>query len=75
MRLHVESRAGAHGDPEPCAFQLGERRIDVVHIIDRWIGDEHSYYKIQASDLALYILRFTASEKKWELTLFRAPAR
>lgn len=73
MLLHVESHIGAHGDVEPFAFLLGDRRIDVVHIIDRWIGDERSYYKVQASDLALYILCFTPSEKKWELTLFRAP--
>lgn len=71
--LHVESRVGANGDMEPFAFLLGERRLDVVHVLDRWIGDDCSYYKIQASDLAMYILRFTLSQRKWELTLFQAP--
>lgn len=74
MLLHVASRAGASGDLEPFAFLVGDRRIDVVRVIDRWIGNDDSYYKIQASDLAIYILRFTASQTKWELTLFRAPA-
>jgi hypothetical protein len=74
MLLHVESHAGPNGEREPFAFLIGERRIDVVCILDRWIGDDHRYYKIEASDLALYILRFTPSEKKWELTLFQAPS-
>lgn len=73
MLLQVESRPGLHGDIEPIAFLLGARRIEVLHIIDRWIGADHRYFKIQASDLALYILRFAPSGARWEMTLFQAP--
>ncbi len=74
MLLHVESRPGLHGDIEPTAFQLGGQRIEVLQIIDRWIAIDHSYFKIEASDRGLYILRFTAAERQWELTLFQAPS-
>lgn len=73
MLEHVESRPGLHGDMEPQAFQLGERRIDVLEIVDRWIAADHSYFKVEASDRGLYILRFTPAERQWELTLFQAP--
>lgn len=74
MLLHVESQPGLHGDPEPIAFLLGGRRIDVLYITDRWIARDHSYFKVQASDRGTYILRFTPAERLWELTLFQAPA-
>lgn len=73
MLLHVESHAGLHGDREPLAFQLGETRIEVLQIIDRWIASDHSYFKIEASDRGMYILRFTPADQQWELTLFQAP--
>lgn len=74
MILHVESRPGLHGDPEPLAFLLGDKRSEVLHIVDRWIARDCSYFKIQASDRGVYILRYTPSERQWELTLFQAPS-
>lgn len=71
MLLHVESRLNLHGDIEPLAFMLGDQRIEVLQIVDRWIAPDHSYFKIEASDSALYILRFAPVEKQWELTLFK----
>lgn len=73
MHLHVESRSGPYGDREPLAFLLGGQRIDVVDIVDRWIAQDHSYYKISASDGGTYILRYSPSALEWELTLFQAP--
>jgi hypothetical protein len=73
LLLNVESRPGLHGDREPVSFQLGDQRIGVLQIIDRWIAYDHSYFKIEASDGGLYILRFTPPQGPWELTLFQAP--
>jgi hypothetical protein len=72
MILHVESRSGLHGDMEPHAFMLGRQRIEVLQIIDRWIAERHSYFKIEASDHGMYILRYTPPSREWELTLFQA---
>ncbi len=74
MLLYVENQADPHGDMEPVAFRLGEKRIEVLRIIDRWIAKDHSYFKIEASDHGLYILRFTPDDRQWELTLFQAPS-
>lgn len=75
MLLHVEGRPGPHGDIEPVAFLLGGRRVCVLQILDRWIALDHSYFKIEASDRGLYILRFSMPERQWELTLFQAPSQ
>jgi hypothetical protein len=72
MKLHVESRAGPYGDMEPLAFMLGGSRIEVLQVTDRWISEDYSYFKIEASDLGMYILRYTPPSREWELTLFHA---
>lgn len=72
MFLDVETRPGLHGDKEPVAFMLGDKRIEVVEILDRWIGGDHSYFKIQTNDQATYILRFEPLLNRWQLTLFKA---
>ena len=73
MLLDVETRAGAHGDPEPTAFSMGARRIAVSAVLDRWLAPEYGYFKVQADDGALYILRHDLPRDEWELTLFKAP--
>lgn len=73
MILQVESLSGQFGDREPSAFMLGGARIEVLEIVDRWIAAQHSYYKVQASDAATYILRYTVARNEWQLTLYQAP--
>jgi len=73
MILQVESRQGLHGDREPAAFMLGERRIEVMQIIDRWLAVDQCYFKLLGSDDATYILRFLPASHEWDMTLFQAP--
>jgi hypothetical protein len=73
MNLQVESTVDAHGDAEPRAFVLGERRIEVMRIIDRWLSPDYGYFKIRASDGGTYILRHDELSGQWELTLFKGP--
>lgn len=74
MDLHVESRPGYHNELEPTAFELGGHVVKVRQIIDRWIASDHSYFKVEADDSDIYILRFTPDERHWEMTLFQSQA-
>lgn len=74
MDLHVESRLGPQGELEPKLFELGGTMLEVIRIIDRWISSDYSYFKIEAADAGIYILRYTSDDKHWELTLFQARA-
>ncbi len=71
MEIHVETRPGPWGDPEPNVFYIGSRRIGVVDVIDRWLATEHGYFKITADDGDVYILRHDSRTQLWELTLFQ----
>jgi hypothetical protein len=70
MAIRVESDAGYRGEQEPCAFWLGERRLEVLEIVDRWIGPDQRWFKTRAADGHFYILRYDALSDEWELAAF-----
>jgi hypothetical protein len=74
MRLRVECYAGHRGEETPRALAIGERRIAVVEILDRWLAPDHRYFKIKGDDGAIYIVRHDTASDAWELTMFeRSP--
>jgi hypothetical protein len=76
MKISVECYAGYRGDQEPRAFQLGERRFEVVELLDRWLHPAHRYFKVKVPDGRLFILRHDALSGDWELAgLVGAAAR
>ncbi|HXF92644.1 MAG TPA: hypothetical protein VNK46_07790 [Nitrospiraceae bacterium] len=44
----------------PRAFFVGDRRIEVLEVLDWWSGRDHRYFKVQGDDGGLYILRYDA---------------
>lgn len=72
--LRVECYSGHRADERPVAFQLGERRVAVRKVVDRWYGEDHAYFKLTGEDGALYILRQDRGADTWELILMEIPA-
>jgi hypothetical protein len=73
--IRVECHAGHRAEEEPRAFWLGERRVEVVEIVDRWLSPDHRYFKVRADDTGTYILRHDTAADRWELTLFERGPR
>jgi hypothetical protein len=71
MKLKVECYAGYRGEQEPRAFILGERRLDVVSIQDRWLAPGHRYFRVAASDGHTWVLRHDEASGEWTLGAFR----
>ncbi len=67
MKIEVECYAGYRGEQEPRAFTMGERRYAVVEILDRWIAPDHRYFKVQADDGRMLVLRHGTASGEWEL--------
>ena len=74
MGLHVECHAGYRGEQEPRAFHLGERRLEVIEIVDRWMEPERRWFKCRASDGHTYILRHDEQSGEWDLAAFTRTA-
>ena len=70
MEIRVECYAGYRGEQEPTVFWLGERRLEVREILDRWIGPDYRYFRVKADDGDLYVLRRDDANDRWTLGAF-----
>lgn len=70
MTVRVECHPGHRGEKVPHVFSVGDRRIEVVEVLDCWTGRDHRYFKVRGSDSGLYILRHDTPSDEWEITLF-----
>lgn len=75
MAIHVECYPGYRGEEEPRAFLLGERRLTVVEVIDRWLSLDHRYFKVKADDGDVYILRHAEDSGEWTLGAYSGAPR
>ncbi|HQU16456.1 MAG: hypothetical protein B7Z66_04985 [Chromatiales bacterium 21-64-14] len=75
MDIRVQCYAGYCGEQEPHRFYLGQRPVEVLEIIDRWLAPERRYFKVQGDDAGIYILRHDADSGRWEMTLFDGGCR
>ena len=71
MKIGVECYAGHRGEEQPRAFTLGERRLEVLSVLDRWLAPDHRYFKVAAGDGNTYVLRYDEASGDWTLGAFR----
>jgi hypothetical protein len=67
MALRVECSAGLGGEPEPDVVWFGARRVGVRSVVDRWFAPDKRWFKVDADDEQLYVLRHDQSTGEWEL--------
>ncbi|WP_455246105.1 hypothetical protein [Petrachloros mirabilis] len=75
VMVRVECSVDHRGEAVPCAFLLGDRRIEVVELLDCWPGKDHRYFKVRGNNGCLYILRHDTPSGEWEITLFEQEQR
>ena len=71
MKIRVECYSGWRVEETPRRIFLGERRVEVLEILDRWLSPDHRYFKFTGDDDALYIIRHDCRSHTWDLTLYR----
>lgn len=72
MPIRVECYAGYCAEQEPLAFWCGERRLEVRAIVDRWVAPAQRWFKVDAGDGNVYILRHDEPSDDWEIAAFTA---
>jgi hypothetical protein len=70
----VDCYAGHRGEETPRRFRLGDRRIEIAEVLDRWLAPDHRYFKVKDRDGDLYILRHDVTASVWEVAYFRSGA-
>ena len=74
MEIRVECYAGHKGEETPRWFFIGERKVEVIEVLDRWLAPDHRYFKVRGDDGFFYILRHDVQSMQWELTLYTLPS-
>ena len=71
MKIRVECYSGYRGEETPRKIWLGNRKIEVKEIQDRWLSPNHRYFKIHGNDNAVYILRHDPELGEWDLAFYK----
>lgn len=71
LAIEVECYAGYRGEETPRALILGDRRIEVVAVLDRWLAPDHRYFKLEDPAGDTYIVRHDVGTGAWEMTMYR----
>ena len=74
MAIRVECYASYRGEQEPFAFWLGERRLTVRDVVDRWVAPEQRWFAVDANDGNVYVLRHDELSEAWEIVAYARAA-
>jgi hypothetical protein len=69
--IKVACYAGYKGEERPQRFQLGVQSLEVKGVEDQWYGPSSQYFRVQASDGNIYVLRHDQELDVWTLDAFR----
>lgn len=70
LAIRVECHAGHRGEETPRWLLLGDRRVEVVAVLDQWLAPDHRYFKLRGPEGETYIVRHDVRSQRWELTMF-----
>ena len=70
MRIKVEAYAGYTANERPLRFTLGDRTIQIIEVVDRWLGETERYFRVRGDDGNTYILKYVEGDDQWELASF-----
>jgi hypothetical protein len=63
--------AGCGDQQTPQRLRFGDRTVEVVEVIDRWLAPNDRYFKVKGEDSAVYIVRHDTGSGLWQLVLFQ----
>ena len=67
VTIQVDCYAGHRGEQTPRRFTVGQRRIEVVEVVEAWLAPDHRYFKVVGDDGFTYLLRHDVEAHRWEL--------
>ena len=57
----------------PVAFQVCDRRYRIKEIVDRWYGVGEVFFKVEADDNNIYLLKYEEGQGCWDLIFYQNP--
>ena len=73
--ITVEYNSGYQIKERPIAFQFCNRRYQVKAVVDRWYGEGAVYFKVEADDNNIYLLKYEEGQDCWDLIFYQNPLK
>ena len=73
--IKVECRSGYQIKEKPVAFQFCNRRYEVKKVVDRWYSEGAVYFKLEADDNNIYLLKYEEGQDSWDLVFYQNPLK
>jgi hypothetical protein len=73
--IKVQCYSGYTVNEKPMAFSLHHSTYQVNEIIDRWYGENSVYFKVEADDENIYLLKYDKLQDKWDLVFYKNPKK
>jgi hypothetical protein len=74
MIVKVACESDERGEATPRRLSFDGRTVELTLVLDRWLGADHSYFKMAGDDGVIYILRHDIARDVWELTMYAVGA-
>ena len=72
--VRVECYAGHRGEETPRRLSFDGRSVQLLEVLDCWLGMDHRYFKMLGDDGATYILRHDTASQRWEMIMYQVSA-
>jgi hypothetical protein len=74
MKITVHCYSGYRVDETPKSIRFDSLVVKVMAVLDRWLAQDHRYFKVIGDDGATYIIRQDLMSMAWELTYYKQAA-
>jgi hypothetical protein len=71
MKITVQCYSGYRVDETPRSIRFDSLIVEIKKILDRWLSEDHRYFKVTGDDGATYIIRQDMLSMDWELTYYK----
>ena len=65
--LKVIAYSGYKANERPLRLVLDDKKLEIVKVIDRWVGEDHDYFKCLADDGKVYLLKWHRDQDELHL--------
>jgi hypothetical protein len=63
----VSTYSGYKADERPLCFTIGDQRLEVRHIISRWVEPEKDFFRVIAEDQKIYTISRHRKSDLWSV--------
>ena len=71
--IKVEFCSKLQTKERPIAFHVCDRRYRIKEIVDRWYGVGEVFFKVEADDNNIYLLKYEEGQGRWDLIFYQNP--